>query len=75
LVDCRRPTLHVTSIAAIGEDLPRGTTIVLWGATEEAWRELDRDRLPNVRWVRCSAEATTDDVGSLCQMLVGSGRG
>lgn len=75
LLDCRRPTVHVTSIAAVGEDLPRGTTIVLWGATEEAWRELDRDRLPNVRWVRCSAEATTDDVGSLCQMLVGSGRG
>ena len=69
LVDCRRPTVHVTSIAAIGEDLPRGTTIVLWGASEEAWRELDRDRHPNVRWVRCSVEATTDDVGSLCQML------
>lgn len=74
LLDCRKPTVHVTSIAAIGEDLPRGTTIVLWGATEETWRELDRDRLPGVRWVRCSVEATTDDVGSLCQMLVGSGR-
>jgi hypothetical protein len=74
LLDCRKPTVHVTSIAAIGEDLPRGTTIVLWGASEEAWRELDRDRLPEVRWVRCSVEATTDDVGSLCQMLVGSAR-
>jgi hypothetical protein len=74
LLDCRRPTVHVTSVAAIGEELPRGTTIVLWGASEETWRELDRERLPNVRWVRCSVEATTDDVGSLCQMLVGSGR-
>lgn len=71
LLDCRRPTVHVTSIAAIGEDLPRGTSIVLWGATEDAWRELDRDRLPHCRWVRCSHEATTDDVGSLCAMLVG----
>jgi len=74
LLDCRKPTVNVSSIAAIGEDLPRGMTIVLWGASEEAWRELDRDRLPHCRWVRCSAEATTDDVGSLCQMLVGSAR-
>lgn len=72
LVDCQRPTVHVTSIAAIGEDLPRGTTIVLWGVTDETWGQLDRDRLPSCRWVRCSHEATTDDVGSLCAMLIGA---
>ncbi|MET0343425.1 MAG: hypothetical protein ABW252_20610 [Polyangiales bacterium] len=71
LVDCQRPTVHVTSIAAIGEDLPRGTTVVLWGSSESAWNELDRDRMPNTRWVRCSQEATPDDVGSLCAMLIG----
>ena len=71
LVDCQRPTVHVTSIAAIGEDLPRGTTVVLWGGSESSWNELDRDRMPNTRWVRCSQEATPDDVGSLCAMLIG----
>lgn len=71
LVDCRKPTVHVSSIVAIGEDLPRGTTVVLWGASDEAWRELDRDRTPLCRWVRCSHEATTEDVGSLCSMLLG----
>lgn len=73
LLDCQRPTVHATSIAAIGEDLPRGTTIMLWGASESTWRELDRDRerAPGCRWVRCSQEATTDDVGSLCAMLLG----
>ena len=71
LVDCRRPTVHVTSVLAIGEDLPRGTTVVLWGAGEETWRDLDRDRTPSCRWVRCSHEATTEDVGSLCAMLLG----
>lgn len=71
LLDCQRPTVHVTSIAAIGEDLPRGTAIVLWGASEATWRELDRERVPSCRWVRCSQEATTDDVGSLCTMLMG----
>lgn len=71
LIDCRRPTVHVTSVAAIGEDLPAGTAIVLWGATDGMWRELDRERVPTCRWVRCSHEATTDDVGSLCAMLLG----
>lgn len=71
LVDCRHPTVHFTSVAAIGEDLPSGTAVVLWGATDGMWRELDRERVPACRWVRCSLEATTDDVGSLCAMLLG----
>jgi hypothetical protein len=71
LIDCQRPTVHVTSVAAIGEDLPRGTTVVLWGADDPTWAQLDRDRTPACRWVRCSREATTDDVGSLCSMLLG----
>ncbi len=73
LIDTQRPTVHVTSVAAIGEDLPRGTTIVLWGVSEETWRDLDRERVPTCRWVRCSQEATPDDVGSLCSMLIRSG--
>jgi hypothetical protein len=71
LIDCQRPTVHVTSVAAIGEDLPRGTTVVLWGADDPTWAQLDRERTPACRWVRCSREATTDDVGSLCSMLLG----
>lgn len=73
LLDCQRPTVQATSITAIGEDLPRGTTVMLWGASESTWREVDRerDRAPSCRWVRCSQEATTDDVGSLCAVLLG----
>jgi hypothetical protein len=71
LIDCRRPTVNVASVAAIGEDLPPGTAIVLWGASETTWRELDRDRVPACRWVRCSQEATPEDVGSLCSALLG----
>lgn len=71
LIDCQRPTVHVTSVAAIGEDLPKGTTVVLWGADDPTWAQIDKERAPNTRWVRCSREATTDDVGSLCSMLLG----
>jgi hypothetical protein len=71
LIDCHNPTVHISSVSAIGEDLPRGTTVVLWGVDEATWQQLDRERAPACRWVRCSSEATTDDVGSLCSMLLG----
>lgn len=70
LLDCQRPTVHVTSIAAIGEDLPAGTTIVLWGVSDDTWNQLDRDRVPSCSWVRCSHEATPGDVGALLSMLI-----
>jgi hypothetical protein len=71
LIDCHSPTVHISSVAAIGEDLPRGTTVVLWGVDDVIWQQIDRDRSPGCRWVRCSSEATSDDVGSLCSMLLG----
>jgi hypothetical protein len=71
LIDCHSPTVHISSVAAIGEDLPRGTTVVLWGVDDLTWQQIDRERSPACRWVRCSSEATTDDVGSLCSMLLG----
>jgi hypothetical protein len=71
LIDCHHPTVHISSVSAIGEDLPRGTTVVLWGVNDATWEQLDRERSPACRWVRCSSEATTDDVGSLCSMLLG----
>jgi len=71
LIDCQRPTVHAKSVAALGEDLPRGTTVVLWGADDNTWEQIDRDRTPGCRWVRCSREASTSDVGSLCSMLIG----
>jgi hypothetical protein len=71
LIDCKRPTVHISSVAALGEDLPRGSTVVLWGADEATWQQIDRDKSPRCRWVRCSREASTADVGSLCSMLIG----
>jgi hypothetical protein len=71
LIDCHHPTVHISSVSAIGEDLPRGTTVVLWGVDDATWMQIDRERSPACRWVRCSSEATTDDVGSLCSMLLG----
>jgi hypothetical protein len=71
LIDCHRPSVHVTSVTTLGEDLPEGTTVVLWGADDATWEQVDRLRTPRCRWVRCSREATTDDVGSLCSMLLG----
>ena len=37
---------------------------------DRAWQQLESSRSPGQRWVRCSNEASADDVGSLCAMLL-----
>jgi len=71
LIDCIHPSVHVKSVAAIRQDLPHGTTVVVWGIDELTWNQLEREKTTTSRWVRCSHEASTDDVGSLCSMLLG----
>ncbi len=71
LIDCVHPSVHVKSVAAIRQDLPPGTTVVVWGIDELTWNQLEREKTTTSRWVRCSHEASTDDVGSLCSMLLG----
>ena len=71
LIDCMRPSVHVNTVAAIRQDLPRGTTVVVWGINEATWSALEREKTSTTRWVRCSQEAGNDDVGSLCAMLLG----
>jgi hypothetical protein len=71
LIDCVQPTVHVKTVAAIRQDLPAGTTVVVWGIDEATWNQLEREKTAGSRWVRCSHEASTDDVGSLCSMLLG----
>lgn len=71
LIDCVHPSVHVSTVAAIRQDLPHGTTVVVWGIDEATWVALEREKTTSSRWVRCSHEASTDDVGSLCSMLLG----
>ena len=70
VVDHANASVHVSSIAAIGEDLAPGTTIVLWNADDQTWSEIDRERTPVCRWVRCSERTHLRDVGALCAMLL-----
>lgn len=70
ILDCQHATVHSTSVAALGEDFPKGTTVVLWGADERTWEELDRDRAPGCKWLRCSDEASSADVASLCSAML-----
>ena len=71
LIDCVHPSVHVSTVAAIRQDLPHGTTVVAWGIDELTWVAIEREKTASSRWVRCSHEASTDDVGSLCSMLLG----
>jgi hypothetical protein len=70
IVDCRRPCVRATTVAAMAPELPEGTTVVLWGADDGTEAELE-DVEPSARdWIRCTAEATAQDLVSLCSMLI-----
>ncbi len=71
LMDCKQPSVHLASIAAMRDDLPAGTTVLVWGPDESSWALLSPENTQTARWVRCAEEATPDDVGSLCSMLLG----
>lgn len=71
LIDCQQPSVHASSVAALRADMPIGTTVLIWGADDATWRAIDADKSHQDRWVRCSREATLEDVGSLCSMLLG----
>ena len=70
IVDCRRPCVRPTTVAAMAPELPPGTTVVLWGADDLTESELE-DVDPSSRdWIRCTAEATAQDLVSLCSLLL-----
>ncbi len=40
IVDCLAPSVQLPTLAIVVPDLPRGSRVVVWGATDDAWLEL-----------------------------------
>lgn len=70
IVDCQKPTLHSSSLPVLGEGLQRGFPVLLWGASDQEWSDVERELAPTFQWVRCSSEGNVHDVASLCAMLL-----
>jgi len=70
VLDCVQPSIRPVALAALAEDLPANTKVVLWGATSEI-EEHVRNVLPqDSRWISVSGTALAKDVAARCAELV-----
>jgi hypothetical protein len=54
----------------LGRALPARATVVVWGASPESWRDFELESSSTYRWVRCTKEASADDLVPLCRMVL-----
>ncbi len=71
VIDCRRPVVSVETLLALGPELPPEARIVLWGERADLEQRLDMLglELPDT-WVCCGPQASAEDVGAVCRVLL-----
>jgi hypothetical protein len=70
VIDCVAASVQPSTIATLAHELPRNSSVLIWGATDEH-RELTDLATRDRGWLRCGVEATPGDVASLIHMLLG----
>jgi hypothetical protein len=70
VIDCVEASVQPSTIATLAHELPRGSAVLVWGASEKH-RELTDLASRGEGWLLCGAEATPNDVASLIHMLLG----
>jgi len=70
VIDCVEASVQPVTIATLSHELPSGSAVLIWGATERH-QELTDLAVGSDGWLRCDAEATPQDVASLIHMLLG----
>lgn len=66
LVDCRRPSIRPTAVAALADELPESVRVVLWGASPEQERALRAVSPEVARWAVVPADARPKDLIARC---------
>jgi hypothetical protein len=70
VIDCVEASVQPSTIATLAHELPTGSAVMIWGATERH-RDLTDLAGSGQGWLRCGVEATPADVASLIHMLLG----
>jgi hypothetical protein len=70
VLDCNQPSIRPIALAALAEDLPSNTEVVLWGATPDLEREILMISSRTGEWLACSADTSAKDVAGRCAQLV-----
>jgi hypothetical protein len=71
LVDCRRPSVRPTAIAALADELPTTVSVVLWGPNPEQERAILAVSPAVRRWITVHADVRPKELASRCAELVG----
>jgi hypothetical protein len=70
VIDCVEASVQPSTIATLAHELPSGSAVLIWGATERH-RDLTDLVGGGQGWLRCGVEATPSDVAALIHMLLG----
>jgi hypothetical protein len=70
VIDCVEASVQPSTIATLAHELPSGSAVLIWGATDEH-RDLTDLASGGQGWLRCGVDATPSDVASLIHMLLG----
>lgn len=71
IVDCRRPSIRPTAVAALADELPANVSVVLWAASPEQERGVLAVSPLVSRWVVLGAETRPKELARRCADLVG----
>ncbi len=70
VLDCTQPSIRPVALAALADDLPATTKVVLWGATTEIEEQVRKVLPAATRWISVSGAALAKDVAARCAELV-----
>jgi hypothetical protein len=70
VIDCVEASIQPSTIATLAHELPVGSAVLIWGASEQH-RQLTDLAVGSQGWLRCDVEASPADVAALIQMLLG----
>ena len=70
VIDCVEASVQPGTIATLAHELPTGSAVLIWGASERH-QQLTDLAVGSQGWLRCDVEASPEDVASLIHMLLG----
>ena len=70
VIDCVEASIQPSTIATLADELPTGSAVLIWGASERH-QQLTDLAVGSHGWLRCDVEASPADVAALIQMLLG----
>jgi len=71
VLDAKMPSVKPLAFAALAEELPASTRVVLWGVGSQTYSKMLAVSASVSKWLLCSKSSTTQDVVAHCARIVG----